>query len=291
MIRYPITPADLLLSIEAHCPGWIARARTRTGALETGGADPEVLSLWAEIKAVYIDLQHSKCVYCEKKLEDQPIEHDVEHYRPKRKVARWKVPRSLAGQVTSVRQPARGHEPGYRLLAYNPVNYAASCKVCNTILKKNFFPIAGTRDVMGRDPASMTGERPLLPYPIGSLDEDPESLIVFHGLSPRPKAGDFSRQRAQVAIAIFQLNNSRRRGELFEDRARQIITLYLALERRDRASHVRVVRESEKVVRYYTSNRAPHANCLRSFHRLYQSDRTAAERIYRRAVKLLDSYV
>ncbi len=137
----------------------------------------------------------------------------------------------------------------------------------------------------------MMAERPFLPYPIGGFDEDPESLIEFRGLTPRPKADGFGRQRALVAIAIFQLNNSRRRGELFEDRARQIVTLYLALQGREQGSSARMVRQSEKLVRYYTSDRAPHANCLRSFHRLYQSDRPAAENIFRLAAKLLGSYV
>ena len=88
MIRVFTTAAALLAAIEAHRPGWLARAEARTEILAAGGADPEFPSLWAEIKTVFIRLQHSKCVYCEKELEDQPIEHDVEHYRPKGKVAR-----------------------------------------------------------------------------------------------------------------------------------------------------------------------------------------------------------
>ncbi len=117
MIGFPIPPADLLARVEAHCPGWSARAQTRTNALAAGGPDPEFTSLWREIKAVYIGLQYTKCAYCERKLEAQPIEHDVEHYRPIKKVARWKIPKSLAAQITSVRQRARGSEPGYSTLA------------------------------------------------------------------------------------------------------------------------------------------------------------------------------
>jgi len=290
MIRVPVTPDQLAELIQAHCPGWAVRAQARTDALVADDAVQDFPSLWSDVKYVYITIQKSKCVYCEKKLENQPIEHDVEHYRPKKKVVRWRIPRSIASLVTSIQQPPRGSEPGYRLLAYHPLNYAASCKICNTILKKNYFPIAGTRIVTSRDPASLTVERPLLPYPIGDLDEDPESLIEFYGLTPRARDGGFRHERALVAIAIFQLNNSRKRSGLFEDRARQIVTLHLALVTQSRGSSARVVRDAVRLVRYFTSDVAPHANCLRSYHRLYRADRPAAERIYRRAVKLLDSY-
>ena len=110
-------------------------------------------------------------------------------FGPKKKVARWPVPASLARQGVVVQQPARGHEPGYTFLAYHPLNYAAACKTCNSILKKNYFPIAGTRDTSNsREPAAIAGERPYLLYPIGNLDADPEDLIEFAGLSAQAKA-------------------------------------------------------------------------------------------------------
>ena len=143
-----------------------------------------------------MELQGFKCVYCEKELEDQPIELDVEHYRPKKKVSRWNVPKSLARQGIAVAQPDRGHEPGYTLLAYHVLNYAASCKTCNSILKKNVFPIAGQRNGNAREPALVAGERPYILYPLANLDEDPEDLIEFAGLSPQAKATGFRRQRA-----------------------------------------------------------------------------------------------
>lgn len=285
MIRVPITTAALLAAIEAHCPGWTARAEARTNALAAGGSDDHLPSLWAEIKTVYMDLQSSKCVYCEKELEDQPIEQDVEHYRPKKKVARWKVPRALAGEGIAVNQPARGDEPGYPLLAYNPLNYAASCKTCNSILKKNYFPIAGARDYACRNPSEMAGERPFLLFPIGSIDVDPEDLIEFAGLSPQAKGAGFRRQRALVTIWLFQLN----RKWLQKDRAIEITRYYLALELSRRSPHNATARHAEKVVRSMESRRARHANCLRSFRRLYDSDRTAAERIFRKCARLLET--
>jgi hypothetical protein len=285
MIRVSTTAAALLAAIEAHRPGWSVRAEARTEALAASRADPEFLSLWSEIKAVYIGLQHAKCAYCEKELEDQPIEHDVEHYRPKKEVARWVVPRALARQGIAVAQPARGGEPGYRLLAYHPLNYAASCKTCNSILKRNYFPIAGTRDPAGRDPAAMAGERPFLVYPIGDIDDDPEDLIEFAGLSPQAKGTRFRRQRALVTIWLFDLN----RKWLRKDRALEVMRYFLALERTQRSPRDRIARDSEKIVRYLSSPRARHANCLRSFRRLYDADRPAAERIFHACARLVKS--
>ncbi len=76
MIRIQIARNDLKNLIEAHAPGWIDNARSKTDEL---ASDPnlEVASLWSPIKQVFTDLQHSKCVFCEKKMEDQPIEQDV----------------------------------------------------------------------------------------------------------------------------------------------------------------------------------------------------------------------
>jgi hypothetical protein len=59
-----------------------------------------------------------------------------------------------------------------------------ACKTCNSTLKKNHFPIEGTRDSASTDPAQMSDEKALLIYPIGATDDDPEQLIEFEGLSP-----------------------------------------------------------------------------------------------------------
>jgi hypothetical protein len=50
----------------------------------------------------------------------------------------WGVPAWLrkSGVATTPYAKPEGDE-GYRNLAYHPWNYAASCKFCNSILKKN----------------------------------------------------------------------------------------------------------------------------------------------------------
>lgn len=177
----------------------------------------------------------------------------------------------------------QGNESGYPLLAYNPLNYGAACLTCNRVRKKNYFPIAGTRDFTSTDPAAMTGERPYLLYPISDLDDDPEDLIAFAGITAQAKGRGFHLHRALVMIWVFQLN----RAWLQKDRAAKIVALYLALEMSQRMPRNSVVRDAVKVACYMTSSAAPYANCLRSFRRLYEADQPAAERIYRKCARLV----
>jgi hypothetical protein len=101
----------------------------------------------------------------------------------------------------------------------------------------NFFPIEGERESGGVDPARMNGEKPLLIYPIGTIDADPEELIEFKALSPVPRsAGGFLWRRALVTIEVFRLADSVRRKNLFKLRAILVRLLYLELELRAKAA-------------------------------------------------------
>jgi hypothetical protein len=103
-------------------------------------------------------LQGSKCIYCETLIEG-PIANDIEHFRPKSKVAVWKAPRRFVAAGVTLTAPASPKgDPGYRDLAFHPWNYAASCKVCNSVLKKNYFPISGARQSTATDPRRMKSE-------------------------------------------------------------------------------------------------------------------------------------
>src|SRR5262249_1945903 len=146
-----------------------------------GEDEPEFQNEWSDIKPAYIDLQFSKCGFCEKPLEGK-IEQDVEHFRPKGAVVAWPVPKALAAEIEAagfpVTQPKAGTK-GYKSLAYPPLNYVTACKTCNSIRKKNYFPIAGRRRLGGRDPAALGDEQPYLMYPLSDIDVDPEDLIEF----------------------------------------------------------------------------------------------------------------
>jgi hypothetical protein len=81
-----VSSDDLRARVEAHNPGWSARARKRTDALCKQKRYGEPTAIWNEIKPVFMALQHDKCAFCERKLEGGElgtIEHDIEHFRPK----------------------------------------------------------------------------------------------------------------------------------------------------------------------------------------------------------------
>src|SRR5882762_7855914 len=94
MIRYSISPADLNHRITALKPTWFERAQAALDELPHEPKSSDFKGLWSEIKDLYIDLQHSKCAFCEKPLEGR-IEHDVEHFGPKSEVESWQPPQDL----------------------------------------------------------------------------------------------------------------------------------------------------------------------------------------------------
>ena len=290
MIRIEIEREQLKQLIADHKPGWLEDAQEKTTELEND-PDLDVTSIWSPIKQVFTDLQHSKCIFCEKEIEDQPIEQDVEHFRPKNNVKRWSVPAWMAEmEGVTVKQPDTGSEPGYRLLAYNFLNYAAACKTCNSTRKRDYFPIgASPRKSGSKNPARMKSEKAYLIYPISDIDDDPEELIEFHGMSPQAKmASGLGRKRALVTIELFQLDNTDERTYLFKRRAEKIWILFKCLKQIDEGNTAERA-EGEIVADFLTSPMSEHTNCLRCFRRLYDSDRAEAESVAQKAFQLWTS--
>lgn len=289
MIRYPITEAQLRAEITKLDANWFATAAGELAVLPANPASSDFKPLWSKIKQVYIDLQCSKCCFCEKPLEGK-IEQDVEHFRPKTEVKHWKVPAKLVAEGIVVQQPANGaSEPGYAQLAFQPFNYATACKTCNSTLKGNIFPIEGTRDSAGVDPGQMSAERALFIYPIGTIDADPEQLIEFDGLSPVPKnRSGFLRRRAVVTIEVFRLDSPKLRT-LFKQRAYLVRQLYLELEGEKNAPTNTKRTRHRNAIDVLTSPQSPFTNCLRSFERLYAADPIRADAIADACVKFMKS--
>ncbi len=290
MIRVEIDRDDLEQKIRDHNATWLDTAKSKTQDLES---DPalEVTSIWSPIKEVFMNLQHSKCIFCEKEVEDQPIEQDVEHFRPKNNVRRWSVPEWMENEEgISVKQPTNGSEPGYRLLAYNFLNYAAACKTCNSTRKSDYFPIAGpSRKSSSKNPARLRSEKAYLIYPISDLDDDPEDLIEFRALSPQAKqVAGFGRKRALVTIELFQLDDPNGRPYLFKTRAKNVWLLHKCLIQID-AGNAAERAEAQTVVDFLTSPASEHTNCLRSFRRLYGNDPAEAASVAQRAFVLWTS--
>ena len=298
MIRYDITEVDLLILIDRQKPGWRTRAASATALYRRAGryGEPDdkywdirrygvpPKPFWGEIKRVYMRLQKNKCAFCERKLTVRPQDHDVEHFRPKRLVMVWPPP----GTSPYIFPTGGGLPEGYYLLAYHPLNYATACEHCNRGLKRSYFPIAATRLSGKDDPIHLRPERPLLIYPIGNIDTDPEALLGFKGIAPGPVNADpdsYENHRAQVTIDFFDLQY---REELLRERADLVQSLYLALTY-ENSSRKELQNIARRTIRERTASGWQHANCARCFVALHRRDPAQAKRFVEGATDYLDS--
>lgn len=293
MIGYVISKSELESLIEAEASGWLQKAKNRTEIFRAKGFYEESSPIWSEVKVVYMQLQgEGKCAFCERKLEAVDfgrVEQDVEHFRPKKRIRAWDMPKSLADEGVKQANPI-DDGGGYFLLSYNIFNYAASCKPCNSTLKSNFFPIAGTYDLKGEDPRKLKKEKPFLVYPIGDFDEAPESVIKFHGASPQPVANSgHKRNRALVTIEFFKLDDSTQRKNLYRERAMIIVGLYPQLQKVATGGNSTEAVQARQLVDGFTSSKSAHTNCARSFKRLFETDPAEAQAIFDLAVELIHS--
>lgn len=156
-------------------------------------------SIYTKIKSELLNLQHTKCCYCEWGLQNS--NSDVEHYRPKSE--------SKQANKTFI------HKIGYYWLAYDVENLLVSCQKCNQTYKKTLFPLvlAHTRCI-GHD-GDINLEQPLLLNP--SVD-DPSQHLFFENEYLLHRT-----QRGKVTIKVLQLN----RNFLLEDRADTLLQLRL----------------------------------------------------------------
>jgi hypothetical protein len=152
--------------------------------------------IWSQLKPFLLAHFFDKCAYCELKI-TPGFWGDVEHYRPKKKVAE---------------EP---NHPGYYWLAYEPSNLMPSCQRCNQGKgKMNHFPVvSGTR---AYDAKHIAAEQPLLltPYfdaPLKHLSfefdfETGEPTGYVKGKTPQ----------GRTSVSIYNLN----REELVDERLR-----------------------------------------------------------------------
>lgn len=285
MIRYDASLDEIRGQISNRFPDWLASASARTKEFRKAKAYREASPAWSQIKIIYMEAQHAKCAYCERKLESGDggkIEWDIEHYRPKSNIKRWPAKDSELRYSFTLGSES---EKGYYLLPYNINNYLTSCKVCNSTYKANFFPIAAKRRVLtSDDPARLIRERPFIPFPFGDVDDDPENILTFQGFVCVPIASSGSRrERALVTIDFFKLND---RDTLLSERSELILYIWLVLERLQQDAEDPVARILMETIR---SNTAKHANCARSFIRTYEQNRGLAEEYVKKAGEHLKS--
>ena len=286
MIRYEVDLDRIRALVDRHKPGWRKRARDRTETFRKKGKYEEESSIWGEIKAVFMELQgDGKCCFCERKFVGsyRQYELDLEHFRPKRRVRKWKPTRNPVAKGVSLTDPPVKNS-GYYLLSYHLLNYAAACKPCNSGLKKDYFPISGQYDFGGTDPGKMKAEQPWLLYPIGQLDIDPEDVISFDGILPQSRhANPVLKLRGLVTIEFFKLDDVFARKDLMLERARTLYLLHHWLVKATDGGDPVAAAHVGRMV----DPRATHANCARSFDRLFRSDRTRARQLADETAKFL----
>lgn len=103
-----------------------------------------------EVRRALWEMQHKKCCYCEKEIED--TREDVEHFRPK---------------AEADRKPGSALDHGYWWLAYTWENLYYSCPQCNQPPYKGVrFPLEAGSVALGDGEVPPGRERPLLIEPV-----------------------------------------------------------------------------------------------------------------------------
>lgn len=290
MIRYPL-PDDLDAAIEDEASGWATKTATRTAKFIADGRFTDTSPVWSEIKGVYIGLQHAKCAFCEKRLEGADfgnIEHDVEHFRPKGEVKPWPDSKARARGV-AVPSFSVGDDlaEGYFWLAYQPLNYVTACKTCNSTLKSSMFPIGGPRGAAAETVDELKAEKPFLIYPLGEVDDDPETIIGFLGVTPTVKfKTGHRRRRGDVTIDFFALDV---REELLRGRAEQIAEYVFTKEASQTGSTPAIKSKAATRLKQLVAAGNPHASAVRSYVTLTQDDPALAAQMFDAITEFLNS--
>ncbi len=289
MIRYVIDDQALRDAIEAHKAGWSERAREKTREAKIKGRVDEGDGIWSEVKGVFAALQNFKCIYCEKPMPAEEVEgevtfgkgaveYDVEHFRPKNRVQFWPGDDLKAARAIDYdAQLSMGEAEGYLRLAFDPTNYALSCKTCNSGHKGDRFPIAGTTNKSFVARAKLDAvERPMLLLPLGDAADDPEEILGWTGPVPTAKKhAGHDKLRARVCIDFFSLDT---RTDLLQGRANAIYLVWDALEDRAAATGAEASRLDAKLAGL-TADRMYFAACVREFVALYKTNRAAARKL------------
>ena len=289
MIRIAVTDAELKEAIEREKPGWLKRAAERTDKLKIAGRYNERSSIWSEIKPAFMTLQARKCAYCERALagiEAGKGEHDLEHFRPKGKVSEWPVP---GGELAYAFSTGGQLDNGYYWLTYELTNYVTACGPCNQARKHDYFPIAGQRANKDDELNALDErERPLVLFPFGFRDDDPQSFITFHGAIAMPKPGidEHSRNRARVTIDVFDLNG---RDELLTERCAIIGKIWSETDRLENASNERSRKDAKAKIEIAIAPSSPHSSCASAYRELCEAAPDKAWEFNEIAVSYLSS--
>ena len=256
MIRIPLDQNELQRLLDSKVPNW--------GTLTSE-------KRWNRLKPLFIDAQHNKCAYCEAEIggrlgpagDRDTQTQDVEHFRPKNEIKSWSAPSGWDMKFDIETGPS----DGYPWLAYDELNYVASCIPCNRSNKKNFFPIAKIYSDYASQPGveELRKEKPFLIFPAATVtDTNPEELISFLGSNPVPHPSltpdNMDYWRAMVTISVLNLE----RADLDVPRKKLIFQMT--------RSYVTALRVSSdlaiEVLATCTRPEEPFSSCARSFRSL-----------------------
>lgn len=272
---------------QGRTKAWPVRA---AAALKKFQAKPngQLDALWSQIKPVYVRIQggSGKCAFCERLLgadEVAAYESDVEHFRPKKGVTPWPPSEPIGQTPYPADLPnSKGKGNGYRHLPYHELNYIVACKTCNTRCKANYFPVAGRHSFAAKSPVALRNkEKPYLIYPLGGMDDDPETLITFVGckaVPAKPKSDTYNWNRARISIAFFLLNDPAREDQLILERATRLDLLGHKIETFEKSSASNRDAAWDEVKAEGAASQ-PHAGCVRAMIRLYARDAITARKL------------
>lgn len=145
------------------------------------------------VKKALEKAQHGKCCYCEAAPEKPNAFLHVEHWRPK----------------AYSKQSANGSQfcPGYYWLAYDWDNLLLSCHFCNSVNKRNIFPLFNPVNKARNHHEVLGLERPELLKPDGL--QDPREHIGFHEEVPIGKTPEGIK-----TVAVLGLHRTEHEGRL-----------------------------------------------------------------------------
>jgi len=274
--------------INTHNETWIKRASERTATYKVEGKVTHDSHIWSQIKEVYMKIQGNKCAFCETELEGKDSGkglHDIEHFRPKNRIRKWKSSPEFDSLGIHITAPSASK--GYHLLTYNLLNYSISCKPCNQAIKSDRFPIKGNYNTTMENPATESdAETPLLLFPLGQIDVDCENLISFRGSVPvtiKPNGLEF--ERAITTIDFFRLGRADLRGKLFKERCLKIIIIDAFLDDDDDPE------DYEVILKEIIADYSDHANCARSYIHLLKTDKIKASEVLKEARNFIRTYI
>ncbi len=163
---------------------------------------------WTAVKRELSEYQNGKCCFCERGR-DPNRETDVEHFRPKLSVGD---------------EPAPSHN-GYWWLAYSWHNLFFVCSECNSIYKKNSFPLLNEPDRAFTKDDDITREKP---YLLNPCEDDPEQFIIYDYTNrkvpmPVSSATDID-GRGHETIELLGLA---KRPQLIAERAEKLVNMRL----------------------------------------------------------------